>query len=119
MKLNHLPDEILLLILKNLNNFEVLYYFHDVNQRLKRITHDPIFTSHLNLVKWSCNKMINKFCSQILPEICEKVKWFNLESSLIRDILSSNKYSNLCGVNLYNVDETTINFLFTGKKIFK
>lgn len=37
MQLNDLPDEILLLILKKLQNCEVLYSFHDVNQRFNRV----------------------------------------------------------------------------------
>jgi hypothetical protein len=122
MELNDLPDEILLLILKQLNNVEVLSSFHDVNQRFNRIIHDPIFTSHLNFVKRSCHKIINKFSSnlidqfssQILPEICTRIEWFNLESSFMKYILSTNKYSNLCGIGLYNVDEEIINFLFSG-----
>ena len=126
MELNDLPDEILLLILKKLSNFEVLYSFHDVNQRLKSITYDPIFTSHLNFVKWSCNNIIKKFSSnlidqfssQILPSICEKVQWFDLESSFMSDILSANKYPNLCRLSLYNMDENTVNFLFTGTNTF-
>ena len=126
MELNDLPDEIILLILKDLNNLEVLYAFHDVNQRFKRITSDPIFTSHLNFIEWSCNKMTNKFSSnlidqfssRILPKICKRIKRFNLESSFFRHILSASKYPSLCGLGLYNVDEETINFLFTGMNTF-
>ncbi|CAF1367885.1 unnamed protein product [Rotaria sp. Silwood1] len=125
MQLNDLPDEILLLILKELHNCEVLYSFHDVNQRFNRVIHDPIFTSRLNFVKWSCHKIVNKFSSnfidqfslQILPEICKRIKWFNLESSFMTHFLSANKYPDLCGLGLYNVDEETINFLFTDNNL--
>ena len=122
MQLNDLPDEILLLILKELNNFEVLCSFHDVNERFNRIICDPIFTSRLNFVKRSCHKIINKFSSnliakfssQILPSICTRIEWFNLESSFVKYILSTHEYSNLCGIGLYNVDEEIINFLLSG-----
>ncbi|CAF5183391.1 unnamed protein product, partial [Rotaria sp. Silwood1] len=90
------------------------------------VIHDPIFTSRLNFVKWSCHKIVNKFSSnfidqfslQILPEICKRIKWFNLESSFMTHFLSANKYPDLCGLGLYNVDEETINFLFTGMNTF-
>ncbi|UJR24152.1 hypothetical protein I4U23_027118 [Adineta vaga] len=125
MKLNDLPDEVLLLILKELNSFEVFYSFHDINQRFNRILSDPIFTNYLNFVKWSCHKMITKFSSnlihefssQILSKICTRIEWFNVESSFIRHILSTNKYSNLYGLGLYNIDEEIINFLFTDKNL--
>lgn len=122
MQLNDLPDEILLLILKNLHNCEALYSFHDVNQRFNRIMHDPIFSSRLNFVKWSCHKIVNRFSSnlidQFLPSICKRIQWFNLESSFVRHFLSAYKYPNLSGLGLYNVDEETINFLFTGMNTF-
>ncbi|CAF4681581.1 unnamed protein product, partial [Rotaria sp. Silwood1] len=89
------------------------------------VIHDPIFTSRLNFVKWSCHKIVNKFSSnlidqfslQILPEICKRIKWFNLESSFMTRFLSANKYPNLCGLGLYNVDEEIINFLFTDNNL--
>jgi len=55
---------------------------------------------------------------QILSSICKRIQWFNLESSFVRHFLSANKYPNLCGLGLYNVDEETINFLFTGMNTF-
>ncbi len=83
VELNNLPDEILLMIFKKLNNLEVFYSFQGVNNRLNRIIYDPILTSHLNFLTWSSNKLINRFssniildrfCLQILPEICTKIK---------------------------------------------
>ncbi|CAF1512487.1 unnamed protein product [Adineta ricciae] len=127
MRLNHLPDEILLLILKELNNIEVLYSFHDVHPRFNGITRDPIFTSHLNFVKYSRDQIINKFSfdfidefsSQILPSICEKIKWINIESSFMKSILSGNRYPNLYGLGLYNVDEKMINLPSNDENLFQ
>ncbi|CAF3219523.1 unnamed protein product [Rotaria socialis] len=126
VELNDLPDEILLIILKKLDNLEVLYSLQGVNERLNEIIRDPTFTSHLTFVKWSPKEFINKFssnvifdrvCLQILPEISMKIKWLDLESSSMKQILHSTDYPNLNGLGLYNVERETSRSLFTGKKI--
>lgn len=65
VQLDHFPDEILLIILKNLENDEVLYSLMGVNQRLNRFVHASIFTSDLTLnhLRW------NKFFLEII-QIC-------------------------------------------------
>ncbi|CAF4310878.1 unnamed protein product, partial [Rotaria sp. Silwood2] len=122
VELNDIPDEILLIIFKKLNNLEVLYSFQGVNERLNKIIHDPIFTSRLNFLQWSSNKFINKFssdvilnrfCLQILPEICMKIKWLDLESSSMKHILCAADYPNLYGLGLYNIEEEAARCLFT------
>jgi hypothetical protein len=125
IELNNLPDEILLIIFKKLDNIDVLYSFHDVNKQLNQIVRDPIFTSSLNFVKWSSNKFINKLSSnvmldrfrlQILPDISIKIKWLYLESSTVKRILNAADYPNLYGLGLYNRTEKTARRLFIGKK---
>jgi hypothetical protein len=44
IQLNDLPDEILMIILKKLNNLEILYSLIGVNKRSNKIVHDTIFT---------------------------------------------------------------------------
>jgi len=126
VELNDLPDEILLIILKKLDNLEVLYSFQGVNERLNKIIHDPIFTSHLSFLKWSLNKFINKFssdmilnrfCLQILPKIHTKIRWLDLESESMKNILHAADYPNLYTPGLYNIEEETAKCLFTGKEI--
>ncbi|CAF0819538.1 unnamed protein product [Rotaria sp. Silwood1] len=125
IELNDLPDEILLIILKKLDNLEVLYSFQGVNERFNKIIHDPIFTSRLNFLKWSPNKFISKFsdiiieqfCSKILPDIHMKIKWLDLESSFMKNILHVADYPNLYGLGLYNIEEETAKYIFTGKEI--
>ena len=51
VRLNDLPDEILTIIFKKLNNLEVLYSLQGVNQRLNKIIRDQIFASRLNFVQ--------------------------------------------------------------------
>ncbi|CAF1213445.1 unnamed protein product [Rotaria sordida] len=109
-----------------LNNLQVLYSFQGINERLNKIIYDPIFTSCLNFLQWSSNKFINKFpsdvildrfCSEILPEISMKIKWFDLESSSMKHILCAADYPNLYGIGLFNIEEETARCLFTDEKL--
>ena len=123
IQLDDLPDEILLLIFKELLNIEVLYSLIDVNDRLNRIAHDPMFTNHLSLMKYSSNvsihplseSMLNRFCLKILPEIYQKIQWLNLESSSMERIFLTRNYPNLTGLGLYHISiEKALSF-FHGK----
>ncbi|CAF0943860.1 unnamed protein product [Rotaria sordida] len=120
--LNDLPDEILMIIFKKLNNFDVLYSLHGVNQRLNQIIQDRIFTSRLICVKWfsnnftdliSCDMILNRFRLQILPEIHDKIQWLDLESSSMKYVLRTAHYPNLYGLGLYNINEESARCLFT------
>ncbi|CAF3851343.1 unnamed protein product [Rotaria sordida] len=124
--LNDLPDEILMIIFKKLNNFDILYSFQDVNQRLNKIIQDPIFTSHLNFVKWlshnfidliCCDMILNRFCLQILPSIHHKIQWLDLESSSMKYVLKAVDYPNLHTLGLYNINEESARCLFTDKNL--
>ncbi|CAF2141767.1 unnamed protein product [Rotaria magnacalcarata] len=124
--LNDLPDEILMIILKKLNNVEVLYSLLGFNQRLSKIVHDSIFTSRLSFVKWlsydfidvfSCNTILNRFVLQILPEIHDKIKWLDLESSSMQHVLCAADYPNLHTLGLYNIDEESARCLFTNETL--
>ncbi|CAF3867535.1 unnamed protein product [Rotaria sordida] len=126
VELNDLPDEILLIIFKKLNNLQVLYSFQGINERLNKIIYDPIFTSCLNFLQWSSSKFINKFpsdvildrfCSEILPEISMKIKWFDLESSSMKHILCAADCPNLYGIGLYNIEHETARCLFIDEKL--
>jgi hypothetical protein len=122
VELNDLPDEILLIILKELDNLEVLYSFQGVNERLNKIIHDRIFTSRLSFLKWSLNKfssdmILNRFCLQILLKIHTKIKWLDLESESMKNILHAADYPDLYTLGLYNIEEETAKCLFTGKEI--
>ena len=117
-----LPDEILLLILKNLFNVEVLYYLTDVNDRLKRIAHDPILTRYLSLMKYFSNvvidplseSMLDCFCLKILPKIHEKIQWLNLESSSMKRILLTGNSPTLTGLGPYNISMEKAPSVFLG-----
>ncbi|CAF0900410.1 unnamed protein product [Rotaria sp. Silwood1] len=120
-KLNDLPDEILLLIFKKLDNIEVLYSFIGVNKRFNKLVHDSIFTNHLTITRYSSNgsfdrldnQILARFCSQILPSIHHKIKWLDIESSFMEDVLLCTSYPNLCGLDLHNIEKDIALRIFT------
>ncbi|CAF3169754.1 unnamed protein product [Rotaria sp. Silwood2] len=124
--LNDLPDEILMIILKKLNNLEVLYSLQGVNQRLNKMVHDSIFAGRLTFVKWfshnfidlfCCNMVLDRFCLQILPEIHGKIKWLDLEASSMKHVLRVTDYPNLHTLGLYNINEELAQCLFTDETL--
>ncbi|CAF3073324.1 unnamed protein product, partial [Rotaria sp. Silwood2] len=125
IQLIDLPDEILMLIFKTLNNVDLLDSLMDINIKLTQFVRDPIFTNRLTLFRCSSNDFIypldntilDRFCLQILPEIDHKIKWLNLESSSIERILLVTDYSNLHGLGLYNIKEETFRHLFADESI--
>ncbi len=119
-RFDHFSDEILLIILKNLDNDQVLYSLMGVNQRLNTFVHDSLFTNHLTLINRSVTnfvsplseRVLHRFSSQILPEIHHQIQWLNIESSSMERILSF-VYPNLNGLGLYNLQIETMTHLFT------
>ncbi|CAF4965587.1 unnamed protein product [Rotaria sp. Silwood1] len=61
--------------------------------------------------------IIDQFCSKILPEIHMKIKWLDLESSFMKNILHVVDYPNLYGLGLYNIEEETAKYLFTDERL--
>ncbi len=125
VQLDDLPDEILMHIFKKLYNNEVLYSFIDVNQRLNRIVHDPIFTRYLYLYK--CfpydnstdplpDPILDRLCSKILPEIGHEVTTLFLEATSMERILHATNYSNLNNLGLCDIDQKVATSLFFGKR---
>ncbi|CAF5035946.1 unnamed protein product [Rotaria sp. Silwood1] len=125
IQLTDLPDEILMIIFKKLDGVEILYSLLDVNKQLNKIVHDRIFTSVLTLLKYHLDdridslsfRMLNRFCSEILPQIHNKIQWLNLETSSMRRILRSTYYPNLIGLGLYELHIEEAEYLFSGKII--
>ncbi|CAF4493158.1 unnamed protein product [Rotaria socialis] len=105
-----------------MNNVEILYSLFGVDERFDSILQDPIFTNHLNFLKWSSKKFLNifspdiifdRFCLQILPAVREKIQWLRIDSSSMNQILHATHYPNLHGLGLFNIEEETIKSLFT------
>lgn len=136
MQLSDLPDEILLIIFRKLNNVMLLYALSGVSIRLNKVIYDWIFTSRLSLLFLSpiCSidsdssspiysihplpcPILDRYCLEILPEIHENVTWLDLESSTMERILLATNYPHLSGIGLYNISIETIRRLFSGKKL--
>jgi hypothetical protein len=120
-----LPDEILFLILKKLDNIDVLYSLLNVNnQRLDNIAQDKTFSTILNFVSMSSNDnncsisgpTLDRFCFSILPRIHYNVKCLILESASMERILLAGNYSNLTNIELFNFNKEIFLRYFTGKK---
>ena len=103
--LNDLPDELLLIIFRKLNNIQVLYSLMDVNERLSEIVSDSIFTSYLSFVKrsssidyidlLSSHITRHRFCSQILPKIHHQIQHLHLQATSAQHILHIAHYPHL------------------------
>ena len=120
-----LPNEILLIILKKLNNMDVLYSLLDVdNQRLDIIVREETFTKSLNFILTTitddvlsiADSILDRFCMNILPKIDYNVKSLILESGSMERILLAADYPNLTELKLYNVNDHIVSYHFTGKK---
>ncbi|CAF3223958.1 unnamed protein product, partial [Rotaria sp. Silwood2] len=96
-----LPNEILIIILKKLDNMDVLYSIMNVgNQRLDNLVLEKAFTKTLNFVLTTSNddifsiddSILNRFCINILPRIDHNVKSLILESVSMERILLAAGY---------------------------
>ncbi|CAF4548574.1 unnamed protein product, partial [Rotaria socialis] len=119
VQLKDLPDELLIFIFKQMNNVEILYSLFGVDERFDSILQDPIFTNHLNFLKWSSKKFLNifspdiifdRFCLQILPAV-----HVNLSSGRFNNQISKLLVTIGNGRNLkdYSTMECIINHIFT------
>ncbi|CAF5097489.1 unnamed protein product [Rotaria magnacalcarata] len=122
IQLDDLPDEILMIIFKKLGHILVLYSLIGINKRLNKIAHDSIFTNHLTLIaSWNHSicalpyPILDQFCSRVLPEIHDKIKWLELETFSMERILFATTYPNLYGLRLHNIQQETAIRIFSGK----
>jgi hypothetical protein len=120
-----LPNEILFIILKKLDNTDVLYSLLGVdNQRLDMVIQEKTFTNTLNFVLTTSTEeilpidgpILNRFCINILPRIDYNVKSFILESKSMERILLAGNYPNLTELKLFNFKDKIASSFFTGKK---
>jgi hypothetical protein len=113
-----LPVELLLKILKRLNNMDVLYSLIGV-EGLGLLAQDKIFTHTLNFVftdNDSINEaMLNRFCNSILPQIQSNVKCLVLETTTMDHILRAGVYPNLTQLKIFKFDANIFSHCCTGK----
>ncbi|CAF1143422.1 unnamed protein product [Adineta steineri] len=91
-----LPNEILLIILKKLNNIDVLYSLFDINnRRLNILAQEITSTDILTFVSIDNISIIDRFCIDILPRIHHNVKCFAFDAVFMERILLATDYPNL------------------------
>ena len=121
IRLDDLPDEILIHIFEKLYNDEVLYSLMGVNQRLNQIVHDQIFTGDLCLLRYCSyddsiiplpDSTLERCCSKILPKIGHQIQSLFLERTSIERVLHATNYPNLNNLALYDMNSTVAMSLF-------
>jgi hypothetical protein len=122
----HLPDEIILIILKKLNMVDVLYSLVDVNRRLNRLALDALYIRDLDMTGiMSINSLadqtssidtqvLSRICSKILPRIHHQVYQLTVEQYAMKDILLAGSYPQLYSLSLRNFQEIILNQYLTG-----
>ncbi len=119
-----LPNEMLIAILRKLNNIDVLHSLIGItNYRLHSLAKANVFTDTLNFVTKSstgicCSineSVFNRFCIDILPRISHNVKCLILEPLSMERILLATCYSNLTKLKLFNFGQEIILRYFTSK----
>ncbi|CAF2179596.1 unnamed protein product [Rotaria magnacalcarata] len=109
-----LPTEILLNILRKLNNIDVLYSLLDINNgRLDIFAHEKTFTNILNFVRTDNIALIDRFWIYILPRINHNIKYFILEPVVMERILLATVYPNLTELELFNFEQQIASKYFT------
>ncbi|CAF3943674.1 unnamed protein product [Rotaria sp. Silwood1] len=122
-----LPNEILLHILKKLDNICVLYsLFGVINERFDSLLQDNIFTNTLNLLTNTADDksslidpILNRFCIDILPRIHYNVKHLILESMSMKRILLIGTFPNLTHLKVFNFGRHIALNYFTDRSIFQ
>jgi hypothetical protein len=107
-QLMRLPDELLLIILKKLDNVDMLLSLMGSNPRLEQIIRDPCFTTEIDLIKLNDDErcaqvdtFIDRFCSDILPRIHHQIKWLKVQSTSMERLLLAADYSNLSQLDIF------------------
>lgn len=120
-----MPDEILLLIFKQLNTIDVLYLIANVNQRLNFIAHDFLLTRRLDLtglstIKDRCNEYLTDehvslhLRQNILSRIHHQIHRLTIEPSSMKDMIAVANYPQLYSLTLRNFQEENLHQYFTG-----
>jgi hypothetical protein len=116
MHLLDLPNEILIIILKKLENVDILYSFFGIcNQRLDNLIEDDGFTNILNFVRTStAADKLDRFSTCILPQKHHCIKKFILNTSSMEGILLASDYPNLTSLEVFDFGEKIARRYFTG-----
>ncbi|CAF3344939.1 unnamed protein product [Rotaria sp. Silwood2] len=120
-----LSDEILLIILKNLNNFDVLYSLVGVNKKLDNMACDINFTRNVDLIMLPSNRendcktnvILGRVFMHILPRIHDKVECLTIQGCFLQRLLLAGNYLNLRKLTLINLELKMASYVFNGMLI--
>lgn len=99
-----LPDEILLIIVKELTMLEALCSLADVHPRLTRLVHDFLYIRHLDLTSLTTySEQVSSLLRQkTLPRIRDQVQRMVVEPYSLQDIIGAGSYPQLHSLALRN-----------------
>ena len=112
-----LPDEILLIILKQLNMIDVVYSLTNVDRRFDRLAVDSVYIHDLKITNILSikslydetssvdTKVLSKICEQILPRVHHQIHQLTVEEESMKSILSAATYPQLYSLSLINLEE--------------
>ena len=117
-----LPDEMLLYIVKRLDNVDILYSLFGIDDgRLDRIIREKTFSHHLNFKSIlhhnpTIESILDRFCEHILPQIHVNIRSFTVEPSYMELILLASHYPNLSELKIldFRRDSGALSY-FTGE----
>ena len=122
----HLPDEILLLIFKQLPMVDVLSFLADVHPRLNGLVHDFLYVRHLDLtdvstIKSRCTDrcptagaVLSRLVTNTLPRLHSQVHQLTVESDSIKEIIAAATYPQLSSMSLRHFNEEFLRHCLTG-----
>ncbi|CAF1349560.1 unnamed protein product [Rotaria sordida] len=121
-----LSDEILLTILKNLNNFDVLYSLVGVNKKLDNVASDINFTRNVDLIMlpsnkandWKTSVILDRVFMRILPQIHENVECLTIQGCFLQRLLLAGNYRNLRKLILINLELKMASHVFNENSSF-
>jgi len=111
-QLEDLPDELLILICRYLNIFEILNSFTCLNNRLSKTINE--FTEKINLNSIPL-KLINRFVNEIFPNINSNIRSFIFSDDFQRFPINLKLFNNLQSIHFLN--KFSQNFLINIKEI--
>lgn len=124
-----LPDEILLIILKNLNVIDIVSSLLGINQRFDRLIVDPLHNRHVDMTNGMIEKsmsdqvssavarILSKFCQNILPRIHHHVERLTLAPYSIKSILQTiDYYPQLHSLSIVYFHEVVLHQHLTGMR---
>jgi hypothetical protein len=121
-----LPDEILLLIFKELPTVDVLSFLADVHPRLHGLAHDFLYVRRLDLtglstIKSRCSdlcatadEVLSRLVANTLPRLHAQVHQLTVESDSIKEIIAAATYPQLYSLSLRHFKEEFLRHCLTG-----